>query len=106
MKEAERKRCQDGNGASILGYRGAWGRPGSRVAYDLAGDAEQSVVGNRLLCLARPADGRRVRRRSPKRLMVVKRHHPQQVRLEQRQAKRGRNLRPSATQISIHGRAL
>jgi len=106
MKDAERKRRQDGNRASSLGRRGAWGRPGSRVPYDLAGGAERSVFDNRLLCLARPADGRRVRRRSPERFMAVKRHDPQQVHLEQRQAKRGRNLHPSTTQASMHRAAL
>jgi hypothetical protein len=106
MKDAERKRRQDGNRASSFGRLGAWGRPGSRVPYDLAGGAEQSVFDIRLLCLARPADGRRVRRRSPERFMVVKRHDPQQVHLEQRQAKRGRDLQPSTTQVSTHSAPL
>jgi len=77
MKDAERKGRQHGNRALSLGRRGALGRPGSRVPYDLAGGAEQSVFDNRLLCLARPADGRRVRHRSPECFMVVKRHDPQ-----------------------------
>jgi len=97
MKDAERKRRQDGNRASSLGRRGGLGRPGSRLPYNLAGSAEQTVFDNRLLCLACPANGRRVRRRSPKRFMAVKRHDPQQVHLEQRQAKRGCDLHPSTT---------
>jgi hypothetical protein len=102
MKDGGRKPRQDGNRASSLGRHGAWGWPGSRVPYDLAGGAEQSVFDNRLLCLARPADGRRVRRRSPERFMVVERHDPQQVHLEQRQAKRGRDLHLWTTQVSMH----
>jgi len=106
MKDAERKRRQDGNRAPSLGRRGAWGRPGSRVPYDLAGGAEQSVFDRRLLYLARPADGRRVRRRSSERFMAVKRRDPQQVHLEHRQAKRGRDLHPSTTQVSMHSTGL
>ena len=76
MKDAERKRRQDGNRASNLGRRGALGRPGSRVPYDLAGGAGQAIFDNLLPCLARPADGLRLRRRSSECFMAVKRRDP------------------------------
>jgi hypothetical protein len=38
--------------------------------------------------------------------MAVKRRDPQQVHLEHRQAKRGRDLHPSTTQVSMHSTGL